>query len=408
MKALALDHLTTIYPKLALWHHYLYTERDPFNEGLVFIRHMWESGMDNSPAWDNALDAIKLTPDMIPEYTRVDKGKVGHSEERPTSFFYDRAVYLIKIFHENSYDESAILQKSPFIIQDVLFNAILARAGTALAEIADILGFSEDARLNYARSDKTASAITSKLYDPAAKFYFDYDMVAKKLIPTKISGGFGALFGAKMDTTHVDAMIEHLYTPEFLGKDLTSWTIPSVAKNDPGYTNTTYWKGPAWLNINYLVRDGLLRNGKGNVHAEKIAAYLRDRSIEMINTAGFFEYFNPISGSPHGGHNFSWSAALVIDWMCTSGTEGVKMLPSTWHDARSVVYGTILVTVAVIVSAALKLASNEVEKRKEDAEVQELIQAARKKSSREETVHLSVGRRLHPRTHRGGVIRRPS
>lgn len=335
----AMEHLEFIFPKLKLWHDYLYNNRDPLNEGLVFIRHMWESGMDNSPAWDDALEAIKLTSDMIPEYTRVDKGKVGHAKERPTSFFYDRAVYLIKIFYDNKYDEAAIFKHSPFLVQDVLFNSILARAGHALADIADILHRPNDARLNRLRAQKTAAAITSKLYDPVEKFFFDYDMVAKRLIRNKISGGFVALFGAALDRVHVDAMLDHLYSDGFLGEDLSSWTIPSVSKEDPGYTNTTYWKGPAWLNINYLVREGLVRNGAGNKRAERIAEYLKDRSIEMINSVGFFEYFNPISGSPHGGHQFSWSAALVIDWLCSGHASSViKSQPQRWN----VTYGTVI------------------------------------------------------------------
>jgi hypothetical protein len=37
------------YPRLRAWYEYLYKERDPAGEGLVYIHHPWESGMDNSP-----------------------------------------------------------------------------------------------------------------------------------------------------------------------------------------------------------------------------------------------------------------------------------------------------------------------------------------------------------------------
>src|SRR3712207_6991915 len=43
------------FPRLAAWHEYLYRERDPEEEGLVYIRHPWESGMDNSPMWDEIM-----------------------------------------------------------------------------------------------------------------------------------------------------------------------------------------------------------------------------------------------------------------------------------------------------------------------------------------------------------------
>ena len=44
----------------------------PGGDGLVEIWHPWESGMDNSPLWDSALDRIELTPADVPEYQRVD------------------------------------------------------------------------------------------------------------------------------------------------------------------------------------------------------------------------------------------------------------------------------------------------------------------------------------------------
>lgn len=320
-KRLALNHLHSVYPKLVSWHNYLYRERDPLKENLVYIRHMWESGMDNSPAWDDALNAIQLTPEQIPQYTRVDKGKVGCHHERPNAHFYDRAVYLIKVFYDNKYDEQAIFKNSPFLVQDVLFNSILARAGEALADIADILGKKQEAAHHRRQSALTAGAISSKLYHPEDGFFYDYNMVTNKLIRVKISGGLVALYGAQMDSTHLKSVLNHLYDSAFLGPDLSSYTIPSVARDHPAYTNTTYWKGPAWININYLVRDGLLRNGNGNKDAAKIAKFLKERSIDMLRTAGFYEYFNPIAGSPHGGHQFSWSAALTIDWMCSASAE---------------------------------------------------------------------------------------
>eukprot|EP00177_Eucheuma_denticulatum_P004873 GFKZ01008848.1.p1 GENE.GFKZ01008848.1~~GFKZ01008848.1.p1 ORF type:complete len:571 (-),score=84.30 GFKZ01008848.1:501-2213(-) len=316
MKKLAREHLEEIYPKLVLWHDYLYNERDPLNEGLVFIRHMWESGMDNSPAWDAALERIDLKNVELPEYKRVDKGKVGNHNERPTSFFYDRAVYLIKLFYDNNYNEATIFDKSPFVIQDVLFNSILARAGEALADIADVLGKPEEATKHRDNAMKTSKAITNKLYDPETKYFYDFDVRAGELIKKRISGGLVALYGADISENVMDGLVEHMYSEAFHGKDLSAWTIPSVARDDPAFTNTRYWAGPAWINVNYLVRDGLIRNARGNVHALKLAKYLQERSIEMVRKVGFYEYFDPESGSAHGGHEFSWTAALIIDWLC--------------------------------------------------------------------------------------------
>lgn len=314
-KQMAYDHLVDIYPKLVRWHNYLYHERDPRKRGLVFVRHMWESGMDNSPAWEPVLARMHITKDMLPLYKRADQGKTKHDEERPTDYFYDRAVYLIKLFYDNKYDEARIFEETPFAVEDVLFNSILARAGNALARIAFILGKYDEAVQHRKRADWTSGAITEHLYDEQDGFFYNYDLKADEVIRNRISGGFVALYGAKVDDRHLNSALNALVSDDFLGEDLSAWTIPSVSRNDPDYTNTTYWKGPAWLNINYLVRDGLIRNGHKNDKAMKVADYLRDRSLELMRVSPFYEYFHPIEGSGHGGHQFSWSAALTIDWV---------------------------------------------------------------------------------------------
>src|SRR5918992_1706000 len=52
--------LRQIYPKLLLWHRYLMSHRDPEGSGLVTIYHPWESGTDNSPRWDAALQNVEV------------------------------------------------------------------------------------------------------------------------------------------------------------------------------------------------------------------------------------------------------------------------------------------------------------------------------------------------------------
>lgn len=357
-KLLAREHLMDFMPRLSKWHDYLYRERDPYNRDLVFIRHMWESGMDNSPMYDPTLQRMKLKPEDIPPYQRVDKGKVGNVKERPDNFFYDRAVSLIKLFYDNEYDEARIVAATPFLIEDVLFNSILARAGVALSEIASVLGDHAEATRHLERAKRTSDAINDKLYDAETGFYYSYDLVTKQQIKTRISGGLLAVYGASMDTDKMDSMVKHLLHPGFLGEDLTSWTIPSVAMDDPAYTNTTYWKGPAWININYLVRDGLLRNAGGNEDARRIGKFLREKSLDLMSKSGFYEYFNPKSGSPHGGHQFSWSAALTIDMVCSdnSAETPVQMFPMLKAGAALL---AVVVLVAGLAVSVKKTASVE-------------------------------------------------
>ena len=80
--------LREIYPRLFAWHRYLATARDPEGSGLVTIYHPWESGTDNSPRWDAALQAVEVGE--LPPYVRQDLNHVDHHTERPTDEEYAR------------------------------------------------------------------------------------------------------------------------------------------------------------------------------------------------------------------------------------------------------------------------------------------------------------------------------
>src|SRR5918996_741380 len=71
-EATAKEFLEYNFPKLKAWHEYLHRERDPEGEGLVYIRHPWESGMDNSPMWDSIMERLQLWPTQVPKYQRAD------------------------------------------------------------------------------------------------------------------------------------------------------------------------------------------------------------------------------------------------------------------------------------------------------------------------------------------------
>ncbi len=130
--------LEGVFPRLAAWHAYLYRERDPEGEGLVYIRHPWESGMDNSPMWDEIMLRLFLRPDEIPSYQRVDTELIPIGD-RPVSTAYDRFAWLIQFFAARDFDEARIRESCPFLVQDVLFNTILCQANRDLAGIARVL-----------------------------------------------------------------------------------------------------------------------------------------------------------------------------------------------------------------------------------------------------------------------------
>lgn len=66
--------------------------RDPEKKGVVAILHPWESGMDNSPAWD---ETLKFPVDSeLPPYERRDLTHVDE-DMRPTKDTYDHYLTLL-------------------------------------------------------------------------------------------------------------------------------------------------------------------------------------------------------------------------------------------------------------------------------------------------------------------------
>jgi glycogen debranching enzyme len=84
--------------------------------------------------------------------------------------------------------------------------------------------------------------------------------------------------------------------------------LPSVPLSAPQFDPTKYWQGPVWINMNWLIIDGLRRYGY-----QKEALELKKSTLELVKKSGFYEYFDPKNGAPAGAANFSWTAALIID-----------------------------------------------------------------------------------------------
>jgi glycogen debranching enzyme len=90
--------------------------------------------------------------------------------------------------------------------------------------------------------------------------------------------------------------------------------VPTVPPAAPEFNPVRYWRGPVWINVNWLVRSGLSRYGQ-EMEAERI----RTATLELIAAGGMAEYFDPISGAAHGAVPFSWTAALCLEMIQEKG-----------------------------------------------------------------------------------------
>ncbi|HEX6293481.1 MAG TPA: trehalase family glycosidase [Herpetosiphonaceae bacterium] len=297
--------LAELFPRLRDWHAYLYRERDPRGEGLVYIEHPWESGQDNSPLWDAALERITIDPDQIPSFQRVDITIVDPID-RPTKTEYDYYMYLVKLLIDRDYDDARIRADFPFLIQDVLFNTLLCQASRDLAEIARIVG--ESPGIFEAWAAQTASAIDAKLWDEQHGIYINYDLVADAPVDVHVAAGFTPLFAGVPDQARAERMYRYLNSDAFCALDDACYPVPCYDRHAPGYLPNRYWRGPVWINVDWAIYHGLRRYG-----FEAYAAWMRQRIIELVRDNGFFEHFTPETGAGHGTDQFSWTAALLID-----------------------------------------------------------------------------------------------
>jgi hypothetical protein len=310
--------LGRVYPRLAAWHDYLYRERDPDDDGLVAIRHPWESGMDDSPAWDAPLAAIELDPGAVPPYPRKDL-TMARAEERPTAAAYDQYVHLVELFKRCRYDEREIRARSSFVVEDPAFNAILAAAGEDLARIADALG--EDGTRFREQAARTAEAMNMRMWNDGLHAYVPFDRVARRQVLVAVAGGFVPLFARIPSAGRAQLMCRQLDSAHFWphgvpgagggGVGATApggWPVPTCDRLSPTFVPTRYWRGPAWVNVNWLIASGLRR-----YRFDAYAGAIEDATLALVRESGFREYFHPLTGEGLGSDRFSWSAALTLE-----------------------------------------------------------------------------------------------
>jgi glycogen debranching enzyme len=303
--------LEELLPKLAGWHEYLYRERARTDGGLVEIWHPWESGMDNSPLWDRALEHMSFDAERLPEYERVDV-ELSEASERPSDGEYDRYVYLVSMFRELAYDPSRIRPVVPFAIQPVLFNSLLVQSNRDLAGIARIVG--ADPAPFEARAESTAAALDETLWDEEHAVYADYDVRAGARVAARTAAGLAPLYAGVPASARAERMVELLARSRVAVGD-AGWAVTSLAPDDPGFQPARYWRGPVWPILNWVLQRGLDRYGYAT-----LAADVRRAIIELARSAGFYEHYNPETGKGQGGEEFAWTAALVLDLLHENGS----------------------------------------------------------------------------------------
>ncbi len=309
-----------VYPHLLHHHQWLYADRDPHHEGLVLLIHPWESGLDNTPPWMSELHrhmlpwwvrALQATHlESIVGALRTDTQFVAQAERLSTV----EAMTLYSIqrrLRRKRYDINEILNHSIFTIEDLIFNSILIRANTQLLAIAKSIRAEVPEELT-ATMKLTRSAL-EELWDPYTGQYYSRDFVTHHLLKEPSIATLLPLYAGSITKERAASLVKMLENEKLFGP---SFPIPSVPLESPYFNAKRYWQGPTWVNMNWLIIDGLRRYGYHD-HADA----LTESTLEMVADKGIAEYYEPLTGEPLGADNFSWTAALVIDLLKTSQTK---------------------------------------------------------------------------------------
>jgi len=163
------------------------------------------------------------------------------------------------------------------------------------------------------KQKKSIQSMNSKLFDEDLGAYIHYDLRNNKPISFVSSSSFMPLFCGAPDKKTAEILISTLIK-KFGGDD--KFLCASFDPTNNRFNPKKYWRGPIWINLNWMLYNGLKRYG-----SNEIAKRVKQDSIELIKREGFCEYFDPRKDlcesekTGYGGNNFSWTAALFIDFI---------------------------------------------------------------------------------------------
>lgn len=226
-----------LYPRLKRFLEWIFTHRDSDGAGLVewaIEAHAdcrsGESGMDNSPRFDGAiqLDA----PD---------------------------------------------------------FNAYLSHECELMADFAERYGFAADVPYWRAHHARLNRLMNERLWDEGEGLYTDYDVAANRRTNVYSSAGFLPLLCGAPSQEQAERMVRQLSAP---GKFGTPFGVPSISRVSEAAYAKDMWRGPVWVNINYLIAAGLRRYGFTTEADRLLRETMNEIEKFYLKYGTFFEFYD--------------------------------------------------------------------------------------------------------------------
>ncbi len=241
------EFINEIYEAAVRWNRWWFEYNDVDHDGLCEYIHPYSSGLDDSPLWDE-----------------------GMPVESP-----DLNTYLV-------------------LQQD------------ALARMARVIGEEVEAERWEQRAADLTQLMIQNEWDAKSGLFWARRQAERINVRTPF-GLFPLLTGrlpGEISRCLVDRLKdEKQFWPRY--------PVPTVALDDPTHDPNRMWRGPVWINVNYLLVEGLQRSGYPDVARE-----LRRRTLELVcQHEDIYEYYHPQTGErpPRAAATYGWSAAMFID-----------------------------------------------------------------------------------------------
>lgn len=168
-------------------------------------------------------------------------------------------------------------------LQQIFMNNLLLEMGFFTERWQEIEDFEDEAK-------KLGACVRRNMWDEKSGFLYDLYRDGS-LCPTKGIGAFWALHTDVLDRGQTDRLVARLGDTSTFGRPCP---VPSLSADNPKYRdNGHYWQGGVWAPTNYMVLDGLHKNGYRD-EALRIAAAFYEQVFEVYKEKGtFYEYYSP-------------------------------------------------------------------------------------------------------------------
>ncbi|WP_063650187.1 alpha-glucosidase [Aliivibrio fischeri] len=184
-----------------------------------------------------------------------------------------------------------------------------------LAEMADILGKTSEAKNFREKADKLANYINTCMFDEGTGFFYDIRIEDKPLangcagkpIVERGKGpeGWSPLFNKAATQSHADAVVKVMKDP----KEFNTYVpLGTAALTSPAFGPDIYWRGRVWVDQFYFGLKGMESYGYRDDAVQMASAFF-DHADGLIGDGPIRENYNPLTGDQQGAPNFSWSSA---------------------------------------------------------------------------------------------------